>query len=532
MAIASAVAGPLLAVDDLAYLTLGRTLGGGGAAPLGAQPPYGIGYPVLLAPGWALGLDESQMIVWARAVNSVLGALLVPVLYLLVRRLTGASFGWALTASLVGASLPAAFLTGGIVWTERLLPLLVAIAALALLRLHRVPNWRRACMVATIAVALVAAHPRMMPVAAIVVLAGAVTLWRNGERMRAGAVVAAAAVGIALAEWAREVLARATFDEGATYDGFDLASRRGLSEISDMAVLGTGTLAYLVLATAGLAVLGVAVVVQRGELRVWYPAMTLAVAAVAGWFLTGVDRADAFLHGRYIEVMAPLLVALGVIGAATFPTKLAMRTVFGASIVAGLFGAWAGPGNNWARPRSPVMMLGTEVGGAPWGGNFFEPGAAATVAVVVGMAFVGAAAYRHWAAGAVAVVAVGLGVWSGTIALDDLQNHSAVGQTQETLDAVAIERIAIDTEQIPPGLAAAIAWEVGLDRTALDIDAETTHVVLPVGVVPPDGALFAAGQTQPDMPGGQDNDPEEPHSADSPPEPELTGFTFWRLASP
>lgn len=298
-----------------------------------------------------------------------------------------------------------------------------------------------------------------------------------------------------------------------------------------MVVLGGGTLAYLVLATAGLAVLGAAVLVQRGELRVWYPMMTMAVVAVAGWFLTGVNRADAFLHGRYIEVMAPLLVALGVIGAATFPTKWALRAVFGAAVIAGLYGAWAGPGNNWVRPRSPVMMLGTEVGGAPFGGNFFEPGAAATVAVVVGMAFVGAAAYRHWAAGAVAAVAIAVGVWSGTVALDDLQSNSAMGQTQATLDMVVIDRIAIDIERIPPGVAAAIAWEVGLDRTVLDVDDQTTHVVLPVGVVPPAGATFAAGQPQPELPNGAAPEPDEPHDESVGAEPQLAGFTFWRLAA-
>ncbi len=101
----------------------------GGAAPLGAQPPYGILYPVLLAPGWAIGLDESQMMVWARLLNAGLGAALVPVLYLLVRRVTSASFGQSLVAAVIGASLPAALLTGSIVWTERLLPLLVAVAA-------------------------------------------------------------------------------------------------------------------------------------------------------------------------------------------------------------------------------------------------------------------------------------------------------------------------------------------------------------------------------------------------------------------
>ena len=72
--------GPLLVSDDLAYLGMARTLAGQGAAPLADQPPYGVLYPVLLAPGWALGFDESSMLIWARIVNGLLGAALVPVL--------------------------------------------------------------------------------------------------------------------------------------------------------------------------------------------------------------------------------------------------------------------------------------------------------------------------------------------------------------------------------------------------------------------------------------------------------------------
>ncbi len=488
-AVATAVTGPLLAVDDLAYLSMGRTLAGGGAAPLGPQPPYGFLYPVLLAPGWALGLDEPQMIVWARVTNAVLGALLIPVLLVLVRRMTDASFGRSLVAAVIGASLPAALLTGSIVWTERLLPLLVAVAFLLLLSQWDRPSSTTAGAAVLTAIALYATHPRMGPTTVVVIAAVVVGFLRE-RRGRAGAATAfAGIVGIVATELVRRAVATATFASSGTYDELELISRRGLSETAEMAVHGGGTVAYLVLATAGLAVIGAVVIVNGRRGGAWYLAMVAAVVAIAGWFLTGVDRSDAYLHGRYIEVMAPLLVALGVVGLAALPRRFSLRLVVGAAVVAGIYGAWAGPGDVWTRPRSPVMMLGTEVGGAPFGGDFFEPGAATTMALLVGVALV-LARRRIWTTAIVAAAAVTLAVFSGIEALDQLQQGSVVGQVQMALAEIEIDEIVIDTGRVPSNLAGAVAWEVGFDRVSAGIDPGTTHLLLPSDAAGPADATL------------------------------------------
>ena len=159
--VAMSTPGPLLVSDDLAYLGMARTLAGQGAAPLAVQPPYGVLYPALLAPGWALGLNEPSMLIWARILNGLLGAALLPVLYLVIRRLTGASGRWSLVAAVVGASLPAHMSTASIVWTERLLPLLVALSVLCLIRFVDRPSLGRAIAVAGVSAALFAGHPRL-----------------------------------------------------------------------------------------------------------------------------------------------------------------------------------------------------------------------------------------------------------------------------------------------------------------------------------------------------------------------------------
>lgn len=478
--VATSVPAPLLAIDDTAYLALGRTIAGDGAAPIGAQPPYGALYPVLLAPGWLVGLDEAQMITYAQVGNAVLGALLVPVLYVLVRRLTDTARSTAIASALVGASLPAAFLTGGLVWTERLLPLLVALGLLGVVRLTDDPTGRDVALVVAAAVALFATHPRTG--AAALVFVGA-AVWFAFQAGRIPASAAAAALGLSglrLAALGRSWLADAAFGDPGTYDTGDLVARRGIDDVPGMVIHGGGTIAYLLLATAGLALLGALVLVTKPQVGVVVGAMTVGVVGVAGWFLTGVDRSDAWLHGRYVEILAPPLVALGVVAAKELPWRISATFMTVGIVASGFYGAWAGPGNNWTTPRTPVMMLGTEVSGAPFGGDVFEPGAAATVALVVGLGLLAAIRLRNRAGVALAAGAVALGVASGLPALDRLHENSIAGQVRASrLGEADIDLMFIDADRVSSPLAAAVAWEVGFGRATVEPTTDATHLLLP-----------------------------------------------------
>lgn len=490
--IATSITGPMLAIDDLAYLSMGRTLAGGGSSPLPPQPPYGVLYPSLLSPGWLVGLDEPQMIVFAQVINALLGAALLPVLYVLVRRLTAATPWWALGAAAIGASLPAALLTGTIAWTERLIPLLIALALLALLRLEEMPSRSHVAEVALVAVGLVAAHPRTIVVAAVVVAAGLWILAGSGRRGELALFWVLSHAGLALTEVSRRALASATFGDESTYDGADLASRRGLDEATEMAVKAGGTLAYLVLATAGFAVLGMVLIARRPRAATYYGAMGVATVVVAGWFLTGVGRPDSYVHGRYIEVLAPLLVALGVIAARELRWQLSAILIAGTVVVAGLYGAWAGPGDNWARARTPTMMLGIDVSGAPFGATLFQIGAATSVALVVGLLVLAAARGRAWEPPFVVSLVVAMAVMSGTESLDALRDKNITGEVQTKLADVAIGELVVDADRISSTVVASVAWEVGLDVTSTEISIDMTHVLLPVDAVPPAGATLVA----------------------------------------
>ncbi len=497
LVVARATPGPLLTVDDIAYLAMSRTIAGEGGAPMAAQPPYGVLYPTLLAPGWLLGLTGDGMITYARVVNALAGAATMPALYLLLRRLfCEMNERRALTAAIVGAVLPAALLTSSIVWTERLLALLIVLALLALTYAFNATNGRAAWTAVGLAVLMFAAHPRL-GVAAVMVIAVAVWGIRPQGRETVARLVIAATVGLWSVEWLRRSLAHATFDNSGTYDVTDLASRRGPGEAVQMLQHGLGALTYMVLAGTGLAVWG-AVVLARSKTAGWHAlAVAAAVLAVAAWFLTGVPRADKWLHGRYIEVMAPVLVAAGISHLHQLRARWAAVLLLGVPVLGGVVAAWNGPGNTWASARSPVMMLGVEVGGAPYGNDIFEPGTAAAVAIVVGLAAWALARWRIEVAGLFLVATCVWGAHSGLETLDQLYEHTASAEADERLDPdLEVGELFVDVATVSPNLTNALAWRIGFDRSVTETSPQTTHMLVASAATPPSGSLPVAEFSQ------------------------------------
>jgi hypothetical protein len=452
-------------------------------------------YPSLLAPGWLIGLEGPSMITWARLVNAALGAALVPLLYLLVLRLIDTTRSMALLGALTAASLPAAMLHASIVWTESLLPVVVAAGLLALDRFRRAPTAASATAVVALAIAQVATHPRAVPAALVLTAAVVWVSLRRGLLVMAMLTVAELAVGLGLLEWLRRTVHQAAFGSTGLYDAGDLADNRSWSDLPHMALLGAGTVAYLMLATAALAVVGGVVLWRTGLVGRTSLAMIGATVAMAGWFLIGVPRADKWLHGRYVEAVAAPVVAVGVARLACVDRRW-IAGLGGSIVAAGLLTAWSGPGDNWWRPRSPVMMLGVEPAGAPFGTDRFEPGAAASVALVVLVGWWLVARHRpRWLAVAVAPVLV-VASLSGLRTLDELYLPSAGAQADAAIDSAHLDtdemRVAID-----PAVSAsawiAVGWSAGFDATLVGPpDADTTLLLLPAGTAGPVGATEVA----------------------------------------
>ena len=485
--VATSTPGPILSADDVAYLGLGRTLAGNGDVPLPIQPPYGLLYPSLLTPGWAAGFDESAMLTYGRLVNAGLGASLIPLLYLLLRRITDASRSTALVGAAVAASLPAAMLHSSIIWTETLLPVVLVLGLLALVRFHDRPTAVSASLVVVLSVAQVATHPRAM--LAAMALVGAAT-WIAVRRRLVALICLIVAETLALygmVEWGRRSVQQAAFGSTGLYDVGDLVERRGFDELPDMIILGVGTIAYLVLATAAIAIVGGISLWRGGVVGRTSLAAVGATVVMSGWFLTGVPRADRWLHGRYIEAVAAPLVAAGV-ARLTSLTPRRMAAVAGLIVAAGLFAAWAGPGDNWSRPRSPVMMLGVEPGGAPFGAARFEPGAAALVAAAVFTLFWIVARRRPGLLLLVMVAVLVIASMSTVRTLDKLYSGSVAADARLVLADENVATLAIDPA-VASGAWIAVAWQVGLEYAVVgSTEPDVTHLLLPVDEVGPVGA--------------------------------------------
>ena len=433
------------------------------------------------------------MLSYARGINALAGALLVPVLYAIVRRVWRPEPGIVLTAALIGAGLPALWLTATMAWTERLLALLVAASVLALLHLSERVTVGRLSAVVAVGAAMFATHPRMGVAAVVVIAIGAWIVVRQHRGLTAAALLVGAAL-LALIEVARRAVASAAFASSGSYNVADLASRRGVDEIPTMIQHGVGTLAYLVLAGSGVAVLGLVWWWRWRPVGLVVPALLASVVLIAGWFLTGVNRADAWLHGRYVEVTSPLLVAAGVVALGRIGWRTTAPILIASPIVAGIVAAWAGPGNNWNTSRSPVMMFGAEVGGAPFGNEVFEPGAAASVALVVGLVMWGAWRLRGaWLMASMMAVTVAIAVLSGLEGLDQLHDTAIAGQVATALiDIEPIDELVVEIDGVAPNLVAALVWEVGLDTTSTEFTANASHLLLPTDATPPEAATLVA----------------------------------------
>jgi hypothetical protein len=495
--VATATPGPLLTADDLASFGLAWTMAGEGAAPMPPQAPYGLLYPATLVPGWLLGLDDGGMLLWARSVNALCGALMVPVLTAFLQRLDGVRRVPAIAAATAGAMMPAFLLTGSITWSERLSVLLVACAALVTARSWDERSGLDGFLAVVTAAAMFAAHPRLGPPALVLIVVVAFALRRLGW-VRVVGLLGAGVAALWLVEWVRAAVAEAAFGSDGTYDAADLASRRGLGLVPEMAQLGVGALSYLVIAGTGIAVWGVVRLVEHRPVGWSVLLLGVAVLAITSWFITGVLRADKWFHGRYIEVMAPVVLAVGLANLHRLRLRGAAVVLVGVPVLAGVYAAWNGPGNNWLGARSPVMMLGAEVSGAPYGSRIFEPGAAAFVAILAGLVVWGVARWRGTEIAACVFVALSLwGAHSGDRALDNLFPGTAMGEVDAGFPVEEkIGELWVDTSTVSPNLTNALAWRVGFDVTTPTFDDTTTHVLIPTGTEPPAGAELVAEFSQ------------------------------------
>ena len=361
LVISLARSGPVIMADEGGYLLNARILGGGTAAQMGSSPFYRGGYSLLIAPIVSLDADPVATYHAVLVVNAVLVACVAPLLYLLLARCFDVAPAAAAWAALAGAAYPSVTALSQVALSENaLFPLTVAwLLCVGLLLRARTRGAATAWAAAAgaCAAALWTVHGRMLVavvLTAVLLLAGAARR-RLDLRAAAGGLVVLAA-GMVAARVLNDWLI-ATNYHGRGVDEV----RRAFAPLGNLDGLlrnlaGQGW--YLLTATLGIVALLVVHVLppalrriraRRGrpadEMLALLLVAALGLLAISALWLATATRSDELIYGRYVEPVAPVLVALGLAlptragwpsGARTALAVLAALTVVVAGARSGL----------------------------------------------------------------------------------------------------------------------------------------------------------------------------------------------------
>lgn len=178
--LARRVVAPWIMVDELIYSELAKSFAAGDGFAIRGESfggAYGVVYPVLIAPAWALFDSIPSAYAAAKAINAALISLALVPAYLIARRVVS-PFGGLVVAALT-ATLPS-LLYAGMLMTENAFFPLFLLAVLALLAALERPTWTRTLLLyAAIGVAFAT---RAQAVVLVVALLGAPLVLAAVER--------------------------------------------------------------------------------------------------------------------------------------------------------------------------------------------------------------------------------------------------------------------------------------------------------------------------------------------------------------
>jgi hypothetical protein len=326
--------GPLVVADEIGYLTNARVITGGLAGQLHQAPFYRGGYSLVIAPVVGLFSDPKLAYHLVLVLNALLAASLFPLLYLLLSRGLRVAPRTAIWAAFAAALYPALTILSQAALSENALFPLVCIWLLALAGLLSARG-RRAELLWSSGFALAAGgmwvvHYRMSGAVAITVV---VLLWLGLRRRLAPAAVIAGLLVIAAAIWGTSVLDHFLVDHNYGAVAENEASER----LDDLATAGgagnallnlIGQSWYLLVSTFGLVAIVIADTWSRFRGRTpsqetegageGPSAIVLALLTLAALLLLTSAaafperiRPDMLIYGRYVEIVTPPLVAIG-----------------------------------------------------------------------------------------------------------------------------------------------------------------------------------------------------------------------------
>lgn len=339
---------PLANPDETAYLIAARVLAGGSTADLSYSTLYQGGYPLVITPVYWFTSDPATVYHAVVAVNSAIGAALLPLGYLACRRL-GLGRPAAYGVAFVAALLPDAFIYSQFAMSDAIFPVLTLAWLLTthswLTAASARGRYAAAAGSALLAGFAYATHSRGLVMLAGYAAVGAFLLWRRPAARASVAVAGLTALGTVAAGWAlNRYLVSVIYPEGTRSLSGRTAERltsvHGAIHVFEMAV---GQLWRVILDGWGIAGIGlvaaVAVVVRRDvrtDLRIM-AGLSVGVSTLIAFIAPAAlppDQPQAWASGRYLDGMIVVFFLAG----ATVLLRAGLRPVLAcAACVTALF---------------------------------------------------------------------------------------------------------------------------------------------------------------------------------------------------
>jgi len=344
--------GPRILADEIGYLANARFLAGGGKIDMSHTAFYAGGYSLVIAP-----LSKLFAYHPARLYASVIGlqALFAGASVLLIaqlcRWLLGTPRSWSLLVAVAAGCYPTFVTDTGFAWSESTLTFtLLVVITLAVAMQRQVatdaPRSRLLALAAGLGVAcgaLFTIHNRTVLAVFGVVVITAFMLVRRRQMLSAALLAGIAVVTILAGESFNAYLRRALWNGHGEVNVDDkLSTLRHWRRVTAGLLRLDGQSWYQVVGTGGIVVVAVVALVLLAGRR---PARddrgtpvnrvdtakrsgALVVLAVffgllfvsAAYLATG-NRADHIVYGRYVDIVTPLLIAIGLAWLGTAPAR-------------------------------------------------------------------------------------------------------------------------------------------------------------------------------------------------------------------
>ncbi|TNH29698.1 hypothetical protein FHG89_11420 [Micromonospora orduensis] len=319
---------PIAHTDEDSYLNTARALAGGpGGFSSENDLLRRVGYPMLISPAFLGDRDFADSYRLVQLINAMVNSTLLPLAYLLGRRLLGLRRSYALGAAVVAATLPATAFYAGVAMIDAVMAPLVVAWLLAVHRWIGRPGPLAAATVGLFVGAFHLLHSRGLVIVGI--HAGLVLLLLVRRRISPAGVLAALAPVLALAlvnEAGIRLLGDKVYLLGSTPGGSVVDAVASAQGVVRVGAAVTTQLWYLVVITFGMAGVAWAAAVRelwrprQGDATRWTMGVALitsiGVASGASVILASITGKplDA-IYGRYVQMLAPfwMLVGLGVL---------------------------------------------------------------------------------------------------------------------------------------------------------------------------------------------------------------------------